>query len=121
MSKILIAEDDKFLANAYRLKLSKYNYEVTLAYDGDETIEALKKERPDLMILDLVMPKTDGFAVLETVKKTPEWANIPVIVVTNLGQQEDYERVTKLGALEYVVKTDISLDDLIEKIRKVIS
>lgn len=118
MTKILIAEDDKFLANAYLLKLKKLNFDIHLAYDGVETLKAIKKDKPDLLILDLIMPNVDGFSVLEMIRKDEETKDLPVMVVTNLGQGTDYERIKAIGAQDYIVKTDISLDDLVIKIKK---
>lgn len=119
MKKILIAEDDKFLANAYRLKLSKFGYEVILTYDGEETLKCFEKDTPDLIVLDLIMPKTDGFEVLAEIRKKN--TSVPVIVVTNLGQAEDYKKVKELGVSDYAVKTDITLDQLVDKIDEVLA
>ncbi len=121
MKKILVAEDDKFLASAYRVKLTKANYEVKLVFDGDETLKALSTFTPDIIILDLVMPKIDGFSVLSELKKNDSWKNIPVVVASNLGQSEDIVRATKLGARDYIVKTDLSMKKLIEKIETILS
>lgn len=120
MAKILIAEDDKFLASAYRVKLTKANYEVKVVFDGNELLEELKSFTPDLIILDLVMPGRDGFSILEELKKKDEWKTIPVIVASNLGQSEDIVRATKLGARDYIVKTDLSMKKLLHKISDIV-
>ncbi len=117
MNKILVVEDDKFLANAYRVKLSKASYDVSLVYDGDEAISALQKDKFDLVILDLIIPKKDGFSVLAEMKKNENWKNIPVIVASNLGQKEDIERAMKIGANDYIVKTDFSISNLVGKLQ----
>ena len=93
MKKILVAEDDKFLDNAYRVKLTKAGFEVKIVRDGKEALEVLKTFLPDIIILDLVMPIKDGFATLEELKQDPRLKNIPVMVASNLGQKEDEERV----------------------------
>ena len=116
MKKILIAEDDKFLANAYRLKLSKLGFDVRLATDGQEALNILKDFIPDLMILDLVMPNKDGFAVLEEVKSRPDTKSVPVIIASNLGQKEDIDRGLKLGAADYIVKADVAISEIVDKI-----
>ncbi len=116
--KILIAEDDNFLANAYRVKLTKAGYEIKIASDGEETISALKSYTPDLVILDLVMPKKDGFAVLAEMKKNSLWSKIPCIVASNLGQKEDIDKAKSLGVTEYIIKTDLSMGKLMEQIRR---
>lgn len=120
MSKILVVEDDKYLINAYRLKLSKMGFEVHLAMDGDEALTALATLHPDVILLDLVMPKRDGFSVLEEVKKNPNLKSIPVIITSNLGQKEDIDRGMKLGAADYIVKSDTPIEAIAEKITSVI-
>ena len=120
MKKILIAEDDRFLATAYKIKLTKAGYEVRIAVDGVEALKALAEYVPDLIILDLIMPVKDGFAVLEELKKNDAWKKIPVIVASNLGQKEDMEKATNIGASDFVVKSDLSLENLITKIKKIL-
>jgi two-component system phosphate regulon response regulator PhoB/two-component system alkaline phosphatase synthesis response regulator PhoP len=121
MAKILVAEDDKFLANAYRVKLTKSGYEVVIAQDGNQTLEALKTFKADLILLDLMMPVKDGFTTLQEIKSDPSLKNIPVIIASNLGQKEDIDRGLALGARDYVVKSDLSLDELIKKIHTIIN
>ena len=113
MAKILVAEDDKFLASAYRVKLSKAGHEVKIALDGQETLDIIQTFTPDVILLDLIMPVKDGFTVLEELKKSNEWKNIPVIVVSNLGQKEDIERSRLLGATDYFVKSDMHINDVL--------
>lgn len=117
MAKILVAEDDKFLANAYRVKLTKAGFEVEIAMDGQEAITALKAGKIDLVLLDLMMPVKDGFATLTDIKKDSALKNIPVIIASNLGQKEDVDKGMSLGAVDYVVKSDLSLDTLVKKIQ----
>jgi len=114
--KILIAEDDHFLANAYRVKLTKAGFEVKITSDGEEAIKALSDFFPDLILLDLVMPVKDGFSTLEAIKNNEKYKKIPVLIASNLGQKEDLDKGIKLGADDYVVKSDLSLDDLVMKI-----
>ncbi|MBI3485520.1 response regulator [Candidatus Daviesbacteria bacterium] len=121
MSKILVAEDDKFLANAYRIKLTKAGFEVMMVGDGEEALAALNKFIPDLILLDLVMPKKDGFAALQEIKKDERLKNIPVIIASNLGQKEDIEKGLKLGAIDFIIKSDLSMDELVKKINKAIT
>ncbi len=117
MKKILIAEDDRFLQNIYRVKLTKEGFEVRVAGDGQEFLEELKTFTPDVILLDLVMPVVDGFTVLQTVKSDPKFKNIPVIVTSNLGQDEDVKKAMKLGAKDYIIKSDTALSGIIEKIK----
>jgi len=121
MTKILVVEDDIFLANAYRIKLQKVGFEVIIVTDGVEALEKIKSEKIDLIILDLIIPKIDGFGVLAEIRSKEEYKNIPILVASNLGQSEDLNRAMKLGANDFVVKSDTPLDMLIEKIKKLIS
>lgn len=120
MKKILVVEDDTYLANAYRVKLTKAGFEVKSAYDGDEALALLQSFVPDLIVLDIVMPKKDGFATLAEIKANEKWKNIPVILATNLGQKEDREKGIQLGAAAFITKTDLSLNDLIQKIQNIL-
>lgn len=120
MRKILVVEDDKYLSGAYRVKLLKMGFEVRTAGDGEEALEVLETFTPDLILLDLVMPRKDGFSTLEDIKKNDAWKAIPVLIATNLGQKEDIERGMKLGAVDYLVKTDTSVDEFVNKINNVL-
>lgn len=121
MSKILIAEDDEFLANAYRVKLTKVGYEVKNVKNGNEALEAIASFPPDLIILDLMMPEMDGFEFLLRRKNDPKLLGIPCIVASNLGQSDDIVRAMKLGASDYMVKTELTMKDLVEKIANILN
>ena len=120
MKKILVVEDDKYLSGAYKVKLLKMGYDVQTASDGDEALTVLKNYRPDLILLDLIMPVKDGFVTLGEIKKNDNLKNIPVLIATNLGQKEDIEKGMKLGAVDYLVKTDTSIDDFVNKIQGIL-
>lgn len=120
MKKILIVEDDKYLANAHRVKLSKSGYETMIAYDGEEALEACMTFNPDIIILDLIMPNKDGFSVLTELRQKPQFQHVPVIVTSNLSQKEDINRALQLGASDYIVKSNIDLNDLLTKIHKLL-
>ncbi len=115
--KIVVAEDDQFLSNAYRVKLTKEGFEVKMVVDGEELLAALKETKPDLIILDLLMPKKDGFEALREIKEDPNLKNIPVIIASNLGQTNDIDLGLKLGANDYIIKSDLSLEELVKKIK----
>lgn len=119
MPKILVVEDDRFLISAYRAKLEKSGYEVQTASDGDEALAILKTFTPEAILLDLVMPKRDGFSTLEEIKKDPRISNIPIIVTSNLGQKEDIDKAMALGANDYIIKSDLSIEELVTKVQKV--
>ena len=120
MKKILIVEDDKYLANAHRVKLTKSGFETMIAYDGNEAIKTCATFNPDIIILDLIMPNKDGFTVIEELKNDPVMKTIPIIVTSNLSQQEDINRALNLGAVDYIVKSNIDLNDLLRKINSVL-
>lgn len=118
MAKVLVVEDDRFLGSAYKAKLSKSGYDVQLATDGDEALTTLQSFVPDVILLDLVMPNRDGFSTLEAIRQTDGIKDIPVIVASNLGQKEDFDKAISLGATDFIVKSDVSLDELIARIQK---
>lgn len=117
MPKILVIEDDVFLSNAYKVKLKKAGFEASFATDGIEGLNALETSIPDVILLDLVMPKKDGFETLAEIKKNPAYSSIPIVVASNLGQKEDLDRATQLGANDYIIKSEMSLDQIVEKIQ----
>src|SRR5687767_14651981 len=116
MTKILIAEDDRFLGIAYKAKFTKSGFDVQIATDGQEALTILQTFDPDIILLDLVMPNKDGFATLEEMRKEEKLKKTPIIVASNLGQKEDLDRAMSLGATDYIIKSDNSLDAIIEKI-----
>lgn len=118
---ILIAEDDKFLISVYRLKFAKAGFNVLVAEDGEQTMQALSKQKPDLVLLDLIMPVKDGFEVLKEIKTDPNLKDIPVVVASNLGQGEDIKRAKLLGATDYFIKANVHLPDLVAMITKMVS
>jgi DNA-binding response OmpR family regulator len=116
--KILLIEDDKFLRTVLEKKLSAEGFEVVSAVDGDEALEKIISDKPDLILLDIILPKKSGFLVLENIKKDPELRKLPVIIISNLGQEEDIQKGLSLGAIEYFVKAKISLEDIIKKVKE---
>lgn len=118
MPRILIAEDEKALARVLELKLTKAGFAVVIAEDGEEASKLLASESFDLVLLDLVMPKKDGFAVLSEL--AGKKATLPVVVLSNLGQTEDEKKAKELGAVDYWVKADISLVDVVNRIKKLL-
>ena len=116
--KLLVVEDDFFLIKVFQAKLEESGYEVRVATDGKLALETLETYTPDMILLDLVMPRMDGFEVLAELKRNKQWKNIPVIVLTNLGQESDIERVEKLGVKDYLVKADIPIHDVVNKVEQ---
>lgn len=120
MKKVLVVEDDLILAKAYKSKLTKLEYDVVMAGDGQEALEVLRQFKPDIILLDLVLPKKDGFEVLEEIKASPAWKRIPVLVVSNLGQEADVKRAMGLGAVGYVTKTDVTIEELALSLKSIL-
>jgi len=116
-TKILIIEDDQFLREFLFKKLSEENFEVLAAKEGKEGVELAKKEKPDLILLDLILPEKNGYEVLEDLKKNPLTSEIPVLVLSNLGQKEEIEEAFRKGAKDYLVKAYFSLEEIVSKIR----
>ena len=117
--KILIIEDDKFVRDLITKLLTKEGFDVSIAVNGREGIEKLEKEPPDLVLLDLLLPGTDGFEILTMRKTNPELLKIPVIILSNLGQKEEIERGLELGAVNYLIKAHFSPREIVDKIKKV--
>ncbi len=114
--KVLIIEDEESLAQMYQTKFEHENYEVVVAADGSEGIEKAKKEKPDIILLDIILPKKDGFMVLKELKAEKGTADIKVIMLTNLGQDEDVVKGKKLGAIDYLVKANLTPAQLVDKV-----
>ena len=114
--KILIAEDDEFLTKMYRLQLEQDNWDVEICRDGQEAMDSMDSKQPDIILLDLLMPKVDGYAVLEHIKE--KGYKFPVLILSNLSQSLDQEKCKKFGAQDYFIKSEIEIDDLTEKIKK---
>jgi len=114
--KILLIEDDPFISDVYITNLKNNGFEVLLANDGESGLDIIKKEKFDLVLLDLLLPKIDGFEILRNIKKDPALKDIPVIILTNLGEKENIERGKELGAVDYLVKINFTPKEVIEKI-----
>ena len=119
MSKtILIVEDDTILRDLISQKLQKENnYEIVEAIDGEEGLKKAREKKPDIVLLDLILPGMDGFGVLEQIKKDPKTAKIPVVILSNLGQKEEIEKGMKLGATDFLIKAHFTLSEIIEKVK----
>jgi DNA-binding response OmpR family regulator len=120
-SKVLLVEDDKMLADMYVTKFSKEGMEIMKADDGAKGLEMAKKEKPDLILLDIIMPKLDGFAVLKELKKDPGMGGTHILLLTNLGQSEDVEKGKQLGADDYFIKANHTPAEIVEKVKYLLS
>lgn len=121
--KILICEDEAFVARSYVRKLELEGFDVTHVTDGEAGLEVLKNNTPDLVILDLMMPRKSGFEVLQEIKDSNDkkLQAIPIIIASNLGQQSDVDETKRLGAVDFLIKSNISLKELAEKVREHLS
>ena len=121
MKKILFIEDEAALQKTFGDILGAEGFQVISAIDGEIGLRLAESEKPNLIILDLILPKLHGLEVLKNLKGNKETQNIPVIILTNLGDLENIEKALELGATTYMVKSDYTLDDIIEKVKKAIS
>jgi len=120
-SRVLLMEDDRFLRKAAEAMLRKHGFAVRVACDGEEGLAAVQAECPDLVLLDLIMPKVQGFQVLEALKADPVTSGVPVIVMSNLGQDADVARAMAGGAAAYFIKSNTSLATLVEQVQMVLA
>lgn len=119
--KVLLVEDSKAIQQIYRHKLTLEQFQVTTADNGMEAIKLLSQEKPDIVLLDLMMPVMDGYKVLQVIKTDPKLSNIPVLVFSAKGQQEEVEKALNLGAAGFIVKSTTKPNEVVEKIRSVLS
>ncbi len=119
--KILLIEDDSFLLSMYTTKFELENFIVVTAEDGEKGFEMVMKEAPDIILLDIILPKMSGFEVLKKIKSDDELKKIPVILLTNLSQKSDIEKGLGLNADDYIIKAHFTPAEVVEKAKKVLS
>lgn len=120
MTKILLVEDDNNLREIFEMRLQAEGYETLTASDGEEALVVALKEKPELIIADVMMPKMSGFEMLETLRAAPDTSKIKVIMMTALGQAEDQARGEKLGVIKYLVKSQVTLEDFVRVVKEVV-
>jgi len=116
IARILLVEDDRILRRAVETTLRRHGFNVVAADDGEKALRLAKTEVPRLVLLDLIIPKVQGFEVLRRLKQNPKTASIPVLILSNLGQESDVKQAMDLGAVDYLVKANLSLDQLVKKV-----
>lgn len=121
MTKIMVVEDDPTLRDIYTTRFSAEGYEVVSATDGEAALTIAVKERPDLVLLDIMMPKISGFDVLDILRATPETKDTKIIVMSALSQTADIEKGRSLGANAYLVKSQVTLSEVVEKVKTVLN
>lgn len=119
--KILIVDDEQAIVKMYQEALTSAGYEVVAAAAGPEALEILKKDKVDLVLLDIIMPKLNGLDVLKTIKETPETKDVPVILLTNLPEENAGDKAKELGGAGYLVKAQTEPRQLVEEVKKIIS
>lgn len=120
MKKILFVEDETSLQVAIGESLKKVGYSINVAGDGEQALDFIKNNDYDLIILDIILPKIDGFEVLKEIKQMPNKKEIPVLILTNLETSKDVQKALELGATNYLVKANYSLEQMLEKIREML-
>lgn len=118
MNHILIVEDEDFLVRALKDNLESEGYSVEVAMDGEAVFDQLKKKKPSLILLDLLLPKKNGFDVLKEIRQSPEYQLIPVVILSNLGEDSEIKHALELGANDYFVKSQHPIQEVIEKVRE---
>jgi DNA-binding response OmpR family regulator len=117
---VMLVEDDEFLSDIYKKKFEMEGFKITYADNGEKGLEEIKKKKPDIVLLDILMPKMDGFTVLEKLKEDEKTKNIPVILLTNLGQKDDIEKGKEKGAIDYLIKAHFKPSEVVDKIKEVL-
>jgi DNA-binding response OmpR family regulator len=117
---ILLVEDDAFLAGIYQKKFELEGFKFSISDNGEKGAADVKRKKPDLVLLDILLPKLDGFGVLQRLKKDPETKSIPVILLTNLGQKDDVEKGLEAGAVDYLIKAHFKPSEIVEKVKEVL-
>jgi DNA-binding response OmpR family regulator len=121
MSKIVCAEDDKLISDSLIDGFTAAGFEATPAYDGEEAISKIKEIKPDVILLDIMMPKLDGFGVAWELKADPETANIPIVMLTNLSDSETVSKILEAGVTDYLLKSEQTIDQIVAKVKEVLT
>ncbi|MEK9194439.1 MAG: response regulator, partial [Patescibacteria group bacterium] len=115
---ILLVEDELLLANLLRQRFLKEGFKIVLARDGEEALKLLKDIKPDLILLDIILPKISGFELMQKLKEDPSIKSAPIVVISNLGQEGDIEKGQVLGAVGYFIKAKLSIEELVGQVKK---
>lgn len=118
LKKILLIEDEEIMINLLQNKLIKEGYEVSIARDGEEGLKTMREVNPELVLLDIIMPRMGGFEVMEEMQKDKELKKIPIIVISNSGQPVELDRAQRLGARDWLIKTEFDPQEVVNKVKK---
>jgi DNA-binding response OmpR family regulator len=120
MKKILLVEDDPFLIEVYSTKFKEAGFASDVVADGELVLDKIKEEKPDLLLLDIVLPNVDGWEILKIIKNNNELKNIKIVILSNLGENEDVARGLKLGADKYLIKSHYTPSEVVKKVKKIL-
>jgi DNA-binding response OmpR family regulator len=120
-STILLVEDDTFLVDMYSRKFADYGYAVITASNGKQALEHIKTKKPNIILMDVVMPEMDGFETLKAIKSDASMKDVPVIMLTNLGQKEEVEKALQMGASDYLIKAHFTPTEVANKVKEFIA
>ncbi len=118
MKKVLIVEDEDIIIDLLKKKLLQEGYDVSIAHDGEEGLKSLREIKPDIVLLDIVMPKKSGYEVMEEMGKDPELSKIPIIIISNSGQPVELDKAKDLGAKDWLIKTEFDPQEVADKVKK---
>jgi DNA-binding response OmpR family regulator len=121
MKTILLVEDDPFLVDIYSDKFKNAGFLVKTVSDGEGTLEKIKEEKPDLMLLDLVLPHIDGWEILRQIKEDKSLGSVPVVIFSNIGQKSDIEKGLAMGAKKYLIKSQYTPSEVVEEIKEILN
>ena len=116
--KILLVEDETIMINLLEKKLTQEGYDVRVALNGEEGLKAMREEKPDIVLLDIIMPKMGGFEVMEEMNKDPELKEIPIVIISNSGQPVELDKAKELGAKDWLIKTEFDPQEVVDKVEK---
>lgn len=119
--KILVVEDDIFISDIYQVKFNQEGFEVAVAVNGLEALKILDNFRPDIILLDIIMPQMDGIETLKKIKNDEKWKNIPIIMLTNISEKEKVEESEKIGVNDYLVKSQFTPSEVVEKVNTLLN
>jgi len=121
MKKVLLAEDDPFIVDIYTTKLKQAGLEVVVVSEGDEVLEKARKEKPDLLLLDIVLPTMNGWEILRAIRQSDDLKDLPVVILSNLYQKDEVEKGFKFGVLKYLIKAHFTPSEVVEEVKKILA
>ncbi len=121
MKKILLAEDDPFIVDIYTTKLKQAGLEVEVVQEGDEVLKRARETKPDLLLLDIVLPTMNGWEILRAMRQSEDLKNLPVVILSNLYQKDEVEKGLKFGALKYLIKAHYTPSEVVEEVKKILA